>query len=241
MIHFGCDENRSYVDDGRFFRLRSRGTFDDNNFFDRRFRFFLGGITGGQISPNCDVISSIIDWFESTRFSMKNDEWDNGGVRRLTIEIECDDSFEDGGDEDKQGEQTNVDVGGMNEQVESVWSIVSRLMIVGDDDETFCSRAGDDDDEHEQWASDVIVLNNVKRIGICVDEVVFFNERRRSISFNNRSFESKSETCGMRRWKIKERERMECVMFTCVIEECGKICCIYDRRIAIGIELWHWR
>jgi hypothetical protein len=38
----------------------------------------------------------------------------------LTIEIECDDSFEDGGDEDKQGEQTNVDVGGMNEQVESV-------------------------------------------------------------------------------------------------------------------------
>jgi hypothetical protein len=40
-------------------------------------------------------------------------------VRRLTIEIEFDKSFEDGeGDDDKQGEYT--DVGGMNEQVESV-------------------------------------------------------------------------------------------------------------------------
>jgi hypothetical protein len=49
-------------------------------------------------------------------------------------------------------------------------------MIVGDDDdETFCSIIGEDD-EHEQCASEVIVLNNVKRIGICVDEVVFFNE-----------------------------------------------------------------
>ncbi len=126
----------------------------------------------------------------------------------------------------------------MSEQVESVWSIVSRLMIVGDDDddEIFCSIIGEDD-EHEQCASEVIVLNNVKRIGICVDEVGFFNDWRRSTSFNNRSFESKSET-----WRMKwMKERMECVMFTCVIEECGKICCIYDRRIAIGIELWHWR
>ncbi len=44
---------------------------------------------------------------ESTRFSIKNDEWDDGGVRRLIIEIEFDNSFEEGsgGDEDdKQGE-----------------------------------------------------------------------------------------------------------------------------------------
>jgi len=68
------------------------------------FEAFFVGSNGGQISPNCDVISSIIDWFESTIFSIKNDEWDNGGVRRLTIEIEFDDSFEDDGDEDKQGE-----------------------------------------------------------------------------------------------------------------------------------------
>jgi hypothetical protein len=73
-------------------------------FFDKRFRLFFTG-NGGQISPNCDVISSIIDWFESTIFSIKNDEWDNGGVRRLTIEIEFDDSFESDGDvDDKQGE-----------------------------------------------------------------------------------------------------------------------------------------
>ncbi len=62
-------------------------------------------------------------------------------------------------------------------------------MMVGDDDEVFCW-IDDDDDEHKQWPNDVIVLNNVKRIGICTEEVVFFNERRRSESFNNRSFES---------------------------------------------------
>ncbi len=44
-------------------------------------------------------------------------------------------------------------------------------------------------DEHEQWASDVIVFNNVKRIGIWKDEVDF-NEWRRSESCNNRSLES---------------------------------------------------
>ncbi len=95
---------------------------------------------------------------------------------------------------------TDVDVGAINEQVESVWSIVSRLITIGDedDDEVFCS-IDDDDDEHKQCPSDVIVLNNVKRIGICIDEVVFFNEWRRSESFNNRSFESKRETWWRRR------------------------------------------
>ncbi len=65
-------------------------------------------------------------------------------------------------------------------------------MMVGDDDENevFCWIDDDDDDEHKQWPNDVIVLNNVKRIGICIEEVVFFNEQRRSESFNNRSFES---------------------------------------------------
>jgi hypothetical protein len=74
-------------------------------FFDRRFRFFFG--KGGQISPNCDVISSMIDWLVIRGFSMKNDEWhDVGGVRRLTIDIELDNDDDDslGGDDDKQGE-----------------------------------------------------------------------------------------------------------------------------------------
>jgi hypothetical protein len=99
----------------------------------------------------------------------------------------------------------------MNEQVESVWSIVSRLMIVGDDDDDdiFCSIEGND--EHEQWPSDVIVLNNVKRIGICVDEVVVVvNEWRRSESFNNRSFKSKSETWRRRRMRVYA---MECNVY----------------------------
>jgi hypothetical protein len=97
----------------------------------------------------------------------------------------------------------------MNEQVESVWSIVSRLMMVGDDDDddVFCSIEGND--EHEQWPNDVIVLNNVKRIGICVDEVVVVvNEWRRSESFNNRSFESKSET-----WRREGVYEMECNVY----------------------------
>ena len=68
-------------------------------------------------------------------------------------------------------------------------------MIEGDDDDgTFCSMVREDD-EHEQCASDVIVLISVKRIGICVDEVVFLSERSGSTSFNNRSLASKSETC----------------------------------------------
>jgi hypothetical protein len=46
-----------------------------------------------------------------------------------------------------------------------------------------------DEHEHEQWASDVIVFNNVKRIGIWKDEVDF-NEWRTSESCNNRLLES---------------------------------------------------
>ncbi len=68
-------------------------------FFDRRFRFFFG--KGGQISPNCDVISSMMDWL------VISGEWHEvGGVRRLTIEIELDKDDDDslGGDDDKQGE-----------------------------------------------------------------------------------------------------------------------------------------
>jgi hypothetical protein len=75
-------------------------------FFDRRFRLFFG--KGGQISPNCDVISSIIDWLLMRGFSIKtDDEWhDAGGVRRLTIDIEFDNDDSLGGDDDddKQGE-----------------------------------------------------------------------------------------------------------------------------------------
>jgi hypothetical protein len=79
---------------------------DETIFFGKRFRGFFGGIVGGQISPNCEVISSIIDWFESTKFSIINDEWDNGGVSKFTMEIEFnDDSFRGGdGEEEKQGE-----------------------------------------------------------------------------------------------------------------------------------------
>ena len=165
MIHFVCEDNKSN-DDGRFFRLRSSGRFDGNvetSFFGKRYRDFFG--KGGQISPNCEVISSIKD---------------EGGVRRLTIEIEWGDSI---GDDDKQGEI------GANEYVESVRSIVSCLIIVGDDDdELFWSI---DDDEHKQWPNDVTVLNNVNRMGICFkDELVCFNEWRRSESCNKRSLES---------------------------------------------------
>ena len=52
----------------------------------------------------------------------------------------------------------------------------------------------EDDDEHGQCASDVIVLNKVKRTGMCIDEDVFVSERRRSASFSNRSFASKRES-----------------------------------------------
>lgn len=158
------------------------------SFFDRRFRFFFGN--GGQISPNCDVISSIIDWlsivFGWTIFSIKNDEWDDGGVKRLTIDIEFDDSF-GVGDDDKQGETDCLDI---NEHVERVLSIISCLIIVGfNETKLFLSSIID---EHEQWPSDVIWLNNVKRIGICIDldEIVVLKELRRSESFNIRLFES---------------------------------------------------
>ena len=131
----------------------------------------------------------------------------------------------------------------MNEQVESVWSIVSRRMT--DTDERFCSfaehgtKTDDDEDEHGQWASDVIVLNKVNRIGMCVDEDVFVrSDRTMSVSFSDRSLLSKSETYRREEWDGVE---WNVVMFTCVMEECGKICCIYDRRIAMGIELWQWR
>jgi hypothetical protein len=188
LIHFVCEENKSNGD-GRFLTLRSSGRFDEyveTTFFDIRFRDFFRN--GGHISPNWDVISSIIDWsFRLVSIAYDGDECDNGGVRRFTIEIEFDNSL--GHDDDKQGEITDEDdSGGINEQVESVWSIVSRLMIVGDDenDEVFCCI---DDDEHKQWPSDVIVLNSVKRIGIWEDDVEDVNELRRSESFNNRSFE----------------------------------------------------
>ena len=93
----------------------------------------------------------------------------------------------------------------MNEQVESVWSIVSRRMT--DTDERFCSfaehgtKTDEDEDEHGQWASDVIVLNKVNRIGMCVDEDVFVrSDRTMSVSFSDRSLLSKSETYRREEW-----------------------------------------
>ena len=158
-------------------------------FDDRRLRVLLRDDdegNGGQISPNFAVISSIIDWLDSTRFSIRNEEWhDDGGVRRLTIEL---------------------------------------LSTFGD--------------EHVQWES-------VNRIGIWwisfVERVDVVNDRSSWESLSNWSFGSKSETCW---WKSKSKwDGMwwNVVVFTCVIEECGRICCIYERRIATGIELWHWR
>ena len=35
----------------------------------------------------------------------------------------------------------------------------------------------------------------------------------------------------------EEEKSEECGMFTCVMEECGRTSCIYDRRMARGIEL----
>lgn len=168
-----------------------------------------------------------MDWLlilveQETIFSIRNGEWDAGGVKRLTIDIEFDDDSL--GVDDKHGENEDDDdddvVCWINEHVERVWSIVSCWIIFGkyeSYDENFSSI----DDKHGQWPSDVSRFINVKRIGIWKHEAVDFNELIRSESFNSWSLESYNEIC--------------------VIEECGKICCIYERRMAIGIELWHWR
>lgn len=107
------------MDEERFFRLKSSGALFDPIiiiFFVTRLRlFFVDGNNGGQISPNSDVIWSIIDSCGSMTFSAIEDDDDDdddeedegGGVRRLTMAIE------EGGDslvaridndEDKQGE-----------------------------------------------------------------------------------------------------------------------------------------
>ncbi len=96
----------------------------------------------GQISPYLDSI-----------WSIKND----GGFRRLQNPIEL---LGDDGD-DKQGDIGDVSWIG-NEHVESICSIVSCWIIIGKDDKL--SSIGDD--KQEQWVRDVIVFNNVKRIGM---------------------------------------------------------------------------
>ena len=50
--------------------------------------------------------------------------------------------------------------------------MVSRLMTVGDDevDEDVDGGGTGVDNEHEQWAREVIVLNSENRIGMCIEE-----------------------------------------------------------------------
>ena len=69
MIHFVCEENKSNVDNERFFMLRSRGISNEGIwtiFFGIQYRFDFDN--GGNISPNSDVIWSIIDSFRSESF-----------------------------------------------------------------------------------------------------------------------------------------------------------------------------
>ena len=68
-------------------------------------------------------------------------------------------------DVDDVGEWGGV---GTNGHVDNVRLIVSRRMIVGENEEDFW--IGDDGDEHEQWPKDVTVLIIVKRRGICNDD-----------------------------------------------------------------------
>lgn len=151
----------------------------------------IGGIEG-QISPNSDVILSIIDWllpFDSTILSIKKDEKyeGDGGVNRLTIGIGLLDTTGDI-DVDEDGEWGGV---GTNEQVDNVRLIVSRWITCGENDEQFL--IGDDGDEHKQWPNDVTVFIIVKRRGICDDDDDEFDDTssfRQIESFNNLSFES---------------------------------------------------
>lgn len=79
---------------------------------------------------------------------------------------------------------------GTNGHVDNVRLIVSRRIIVGENDEDF--PIGDDGDEHEQWPKDVIVLIIVKRRGICDDDDEDDEESsfRQMESSNNWSTES---------------------------------------------------
>ena len=78
----------------------------------------------------------------------------------------------------------------------------------------------------------MIVLNKVNRTGMCVDEDedededVRVSDRRRSQSFSNRSLPSNNETYRRKREGEGKRREWNVVMFTCVMEECGKMCCI---------------
>lgn len=166
---------------------RSRGISDvEEDFGIIFFNDFCRLGLGGQISPNSDVILSIIDWsigFDSTIFSIRNEEKcdgaDDGGVRRLTIGI---DVFDRIGDIDVDcGEWGGV---GTNGHVDNVRLIVSRRMIVGENDEHVVVIDGD---EHKQWPNDVIVFIIVKRRGI-YDEVDVDRSFKRIESSNNWSF-----------------------------------------------------
>lgn len=88
-------------------------------------------------------------------------------------------------DVDDVGEWGGV---GTNGHVDNVRLIVSRRIIVGENDEEF--RMGDDGDEHEQWPNDVTVLIIVKRRGICDDDEIDESSLRRVESSNNWSAES---------------------------------------------------
>lgn len=116
---------------------------------------------------------------------------EDGGVRRFTMDMGFFDWIGDI-DVDEVGEWGGV---GTNGHVDNVRLIVSRRMIVGENDEQefVIDAAADDDDgeEHKQWPNDVIVFIMVKRREM-YNEDEFANERsfKRIESSNSWSFES---------------------------------------------------
>jgi hypothetical protein len=149
LIHFVCAEKND-EGDARFFTLRSSGAFDDANddgsdrratLFVARLRVFLG--RGGQISPNCEVISSIIACcccmavsiaVVLLLLSMRNDECDDGGLSRLTIDIDIE-AHESGGGVDRHGERGDAGRLCSRAHVDRVRSMVSRRMRLGEADD----------------------------------------------------------------------------------------------------------
>ena len=106
--------------------------------------------TGEQISPNSDVISSIVNAFSSEPL-----EFD----RRATTSTYASDASDGGRTDNSVGQRTG------DWSVERIrWMFSGSMMSGRTEDEG--SSLSIIESEHEQWASDVTVLIRVKRRGM---------------------------------------------------------------------------